>query len=207
MSDVAVTDLLQRAGLSEAIQFLPFFNRPCELSDCLHHVQSNVAEEKDAFSRQAVRDWETILLHRARELATGMKGIVQGAHFIQRLYYSYYNLLTALSQYLNQFWLIKSGVLHTRPILHETLMIIVLDMSLKNDLILYIAASPEGQLLKPTWLAFRWPVCDGHILCGWRRTVPGQHKAYQAVHVCLYAATLATDDGGRQNNTGDNRGP
>ena len=52
-------------------------HRPCKLFDSLLHVQSNIDEERDAFATQAAQDWETILLHRARELATGATGFGQ----------------------------------------------------------------------------------------------------------------------------------
>jgi hypothetical protein len=44
--------------------------RPCLIADHVHAVGA-APEEREAFRAQAMKDWETILLHRARELRAG----------------------------------------------------------------------------------------------------------------------------------------
>lgn len=46
--------------------------KPCDISDHVHMVGASGAE-REAFRAQAMSDWETILLHRARELKPGGK--------------------------------------------------------------------------------------------------------------------------------------
>ena len=46
-------------------------DRPCDVTGALHHTMITVPEEKKKFQNQAAKDWETILLARAKELASG----------------------------------------------------------------------------------------------------------------------------------------
>ncbi|MFK7894122.1 MAG: hypothetical protein AB8B63_25125 [Granulosicoccus sp.] len=46
--------------------------KPCDIPDHVHMVGAS-GKQADEFSRQAAEDWQTILLHRARELKTGGK--------------------------------------------------------------------------------------------------------------------------------------
>ena len=46
--------------------------KPCDITDALHHTMITVPEEAEKFKEQAERDWETILLKRAAELAPGL---------------------------------------------------------------------------------------------------------------------------------------
>ena len=46
-------------------------DRPCDVTGALHHTMITVPEEKKKFQNQAAKDWETILLARAKELAPG----------------------------------------------------------------------------------------------------------------------------------------
>ena len=41
------------------------------MTGALHHTMITVPEEKKKFQNQAAKDWETILLARAKELAPG----------------------------------------------------------------------------------------------------------------------------------------
>ena len=45
---------------------------PCQLSEHVHMVGAS-GEEQQAFARQAAEDWQTILLHRAREMKAGAR--------------------------------------------------------------------------------------------------------------------------------------
>lgn len=45
---------------------------PCQLSSHIHMVGAN-GQERDVFAEQAAQDWQTILLHRAREMKFGSK--------------------------------------------------------------------------------------------------------------------------------------
>ena len=45
--------------------------KPCDITGALHHSMITDLEEKEKFRKQAVEDWETILLCRAKELAPG----------------------------------------------------------------------------------------------------------------------------------------
>ncbi|XP_014671479.1 PREDICTED: benzoate carboxyl methyltransferase-like [Priapulus caudatus] len=49
---------------------------PCKITDGLHPTQITVAEEREMFRRQAAEDWETILVHRARELQPGGRLVI-----------------------------------------------------------------------------------------------------------------------------------
>ncbi|XP_014668753.1 PREDICTED: uncharacterized protein LOC106810016 [Priapulus caudatus] len=44
---------------------------PCTITGALHAAAITVAEEREMFRRQAADDWQTILVHRARELRPG----------------------------------------------------------------------------------------------------------------------------------------
>ena len=46
-------------------------DRPCDVTGALHHTMITVPKEKEKFRNQAAKDWETILLARAKELAAG----------------------------------------------------------------------------------------------------------------------------------------
>jgi len=44
---------------------------PCDITGALHHSMITIPEEAEAFKKQAAKDWETILLHRTKELCPG----------------------------------------------------------------------------------------------------------------------------------------
>ena len=46
-------------------------DKPCDVSGALHHTMITVPEEEEKFKNQAAKDWETLLLARAKELAPG----------------------------------------------------------------------------------------------------------------------------------------
>lgn len=46
-------------------------DKPCSVTGALHHTMITVPEEAEKFQKQAAKDWETILLARAKELAPG----------------------------------------------------------------------------------------------------------------------------------------
>lgn len=46
-------------------------DKPCDVTGALHHTMITVPEEGEKFRNQAAKDWETILLARAKELALG----------------------------------------------------------------------------------------------------------------------------------------
>ena len=46
-------------------------DKPCDVTGALHHTMITVPEEAEKFRNQAAKDWETILLARAKELAPG----------------------------------------------------------------------------------------------------------------------------------------
>ena len=48
------------------------FSIPCQLYDVIHVAESHDSQERSLFAAQAAKDWTTILLHRAKELAPGM---------------------------------------------------------------------------------------------------------------------------------------
>lgn len=50
--------------------------KPCNLSDALHHTISNDAEAKAAYAKQAAADWECILLQRAKEMRPGARAVI-----------------------------------------------------------------------------------------------------------------------------------
>jgi len=62
-------------------------SKPCEIEDHVHMVGASTAE-REAFSAQAARDWESILLARAAELIPGGRficfnfGIDENGHFL-----------------------------------------------------------------------------------------------------------------------------
>ena len=45
--------------------------KPCDITGALHHTMITVPEEARKFKEQAEKDWETIMLKRAAELAPG----------------------------------------------------------------------------------------------------------------------------------------
>ena len=45
--------------------------QPCNLKNGIHHTLCNEEEEKEMFARQASKDWEDILLERAKEMKPG----------------------------------------------------------------------------------------------------------------------------------------
>ena len=45
--------------------------KPCDITGALHHTMATDPEEKKKFSQQAEKDWELILLQRAKELVPG----------------------------------------------------------------------------------------------------------------------------------------
>ena len=45
--------------------------KPCDITGALHQPMITVPEEAKKFKKQAERDWETLLLARAKELAPG----------------------------------------------------------------------------------------------------------------------------------------
>ena len=44
---------------------------PCDITGALHHSMITIPEEAEAFKKQAAKDWETILLNRAKEMDSG----------------------------------------------------------------------------------------------------------------------------------------
>ena len=50
---------------------LAVVSRPCVIPDAVTHVTSENEEVRAKFSTQGARDWEQILLMRAKELASG----------------------------------------------------------------------------------------------------------------------------------------
>lgn len=46
-------------------------DKPCDVTGALHHTMITVPEEAEKFRNQAAKDWETLLLARAKELAPG----------------------------------------------------------------------------------------------------------------------------------------
>jgi len=49
---------------------------PAEIGDSVHHTLSNDAAVKARFAKQAAKDWDTYLTHRATELRKGGQGVV-----------------------------------------------------------------------------------------------------------------------------------
>lgn len=45
--------------------------KPCDVTGALHHTMITVPEEAERFRIQAAKDWETLLLARAKEMASG----------------------------------------------------------------------------------------------------------------------------------------
>lgn len=45
--------------------------KPCSVTGALHHTMITLPEEAEKFQKQAAKDWETILLARAKEMAPG----------------------------------------------------------------------------------------------------------------------------------------
>ncbi|KAJ7331670.1 hypothetical protein OS493_019263 [Desmophyllum pertusum] len=45
--------------------------KPCDITGALDHTMITIPEEAEVFKKQAAKDWETILLNRAKELAPG----------------------------------------------------------------------------------------------------------------------------------------
>ena len=54
-----------------ATAFHWFSRKPCDITGALHHTMITIPEEAEVFKKQAAKDWETILLNRAKELAPG----------------------------------------------------------------------------------------------------------------------------------------
>lgn len=46
-------------------------DKPCSVTGALHQTMITLPEEAEKFRKQAAKDWETILLARAKELAPG----------------------------------------------------------------------------------------------------------------------------------------
>lgn len=46
--------------------------KPCNVTGALHHTMITLPEEAEKFRNQAAKDWETLLLARAKELAPSM---------------------------------------------------------------------------------------------------------------------------------------
>ena len=47
--------------------------KPCNIMGALHHTMIRNQVEKEAFQHQAAIDWETVLLHRAKEMKLGIE--------------------------------------------------------------------------------------------------------------------------------------
>ncbi|KAL9964115.1 hypothetical protein ACROYT_G027699 [Oculina patagonica] len=47
--------------------------KPCDITGALHHSMITKQEEAEIFKKQAAKDWETILLYRAKEMAPGSR--------------------------------------------------------------------------------------------------------------------------------------
>ena len=45
--------------------------KPCDVTEALHHTMITDPEEAERFRIQAEKDWETLLLARAKEMASG----------------------------------------------------------------------------------------------------------------------------------------
>lgn len=45
--------------------------KPCDVTGALHHTMITIPEEAERFRIQAAKDWETLLLARAKEMASG----------------------------------------------------------------------------------------------------------------------------------------
>jgi hypothetical protein len=52
-------------------------DKPCDMTDALMTECITVPEEKEMFRKQAEKDWELILLHRAAELMPGIYQTIQ----------------------------------------------------------------------------------------------------------------------------------
>ncbi|KAJ7331669.1 hypothetical protein OS493_019262 [Desmophyllum pertusum] len=59
-----------------ATSFHWFSRKPCDITGALHHSMITIPEEAEVFKKQAAKDWETILLNRAKELAPGSRMIL-----------------------------------------------------------------------------------------------------------------------------------
>ncbi|KAJ7331667.1 hypothetical protein OS493_019260 [Desmophyllum pertusum] len=59
-----------------ATAFHWFSRKPCDITGALHHTMITIPEEAEVFEKQAAKDWETILLNRAKELAPGSRMIL-----------------------------------------------------------------------------------------------------------------------------------
>ena len=46
--------------------------KPCNITDGLHHTMIQDEDERELFRLQAAKDWETILINRASEIKPGM---------------------------------------------------------------------------------------------------------------------------------------
>jgi len=51
-------------------------DKPCSVTGALHHTMITIPEEAEKFQNQAAKDWETILLARAKEMAPGGKMVL-----------------------------------------------------------------------------------------------------------------------------------
>jgi len=52
---------------------------PAEIGDSVHHTLSNDAAVKARFAKQAAKDWDTYLTHRATELRKGGQVCAKGS--------------------------------------------------------------------------------------------------------------------------------
>ena len=54
-----------------AFAFHYLSKKPCDVTDGIHHTMITCPKEQETFREQAAKDWETILLNRATEMAPG----------------------------------------------------------------------------------------------------------------------------------------
>ncbi|XP_020619519.1 probable S-adenosylmethionine-dependent methyltransferase At5g37970 [Orbicella faveolata] len=54
-------------------------DKPCSVTGALHHTMITIPEEAEKFQNQAAKDWETILLARAKEMAPGKQLFVSSS--------------------------------------------------------------------------------------------------------------------------------
>lgn len=54
-------------------------DKPCSVTGALHHTMITIPEEAEKFQNQAAKDWETILLARAKEMASGKQLFVSSS--------------------------------------------------------------------------------------------------------------------------------
>ena len=65
--------MLYHLGSISVINFDYYFlhSRPCELKTAFLHLYTEDEDEQRRFAKAAQKDWETLLLQRAKELRTG----------------------------------------------------------------------------------------------------------------------------------------